>query len=262
MRLLIPVILGALIAGCGSSADNNANTPADSTASHDSAATTMETAPSGDNQLSADEKNNGWKLLFDGRTKDGWHSYLNKGSLTGWKVADGTLFLDSAAANNSIGEDPVTDGEYENFDLKVDWKISKTGNSGIIFGVKEDKKYDNDYFTGPEMQVLDNKDADDAKNPKHRAGDLYDLITATPETAKPAGEWNSAEIYKNKDSLEFRLNGTTVVRTKLWDANWKKLVAGSKFKQWPDFSTFKSGHIALQDHGHQVWYKNIKIKTL
>jgi hypothetical protein len=112
------------------------------------------------------------------------------------------------------------------------------------------------------MQVLDNERHPDAKIPKHRAGDLYDLIAAHPETAKRAGEWNTAEIIKNKDSLELRLNGPTVVKTKLWDANWKKLVKNSKFKQWPDFGTFKKGVIALQDHGNKVTYRNIKIRIL
>lgn len=255
MRLYIPVIL-AVLAGCGSAPDNN-NADASSTKDSSASATT-ETAPTGANQLTSDEKNDGWVLLFDGKTKAGWHSYNNKGSLSNWKIDDQSLYLDSIGG----GEDPVTDGEYENFHFKADWKISKGGNSGIIFDVKESKEFENDYMTGPEMQVLDNKDADDAKNPRHRAGDLYDLIAANPETVHPAGEWNTAEIYKNKDSLVFILNGTDVVRTKLWDNNWKKMVAGSKFKKWPAFGTFKSGHIALQDHDHHVWYRNIKIKTL
>jgi hypothetical protein len=259
MRLLIPVMF-AVLAGCGSASEKGDG----AMASVKDSANAAFTAPSGDNELTPDEQNNGWKLLFDGKTKAGWHSYLSRTDLFGWKVQEGTLYLDSVADKNgnSIGDDPVTDGEYENFHLKIDWKISKEGNSGIMFDVKESKEFDNDYFTGPEMQVLDNKDAGDAHNPKHRAGDLYDLIAASPETAHPAGEWNSAEIYKNRDSLVFWLNGTAVVRTIMWDDNWKKLVAGSKFKAWPTFGTYKSGHIALQDHGHHVWYKNIKIKAL
>ena len=249
------------LAACGSGPDNPEAT---STSKDTTTAPAVDSAASAtaDNTLTDQEKNDGWKLLFDGKSTSGWHPYNHKGDLSEWKVADGILYLDTPAAGGTKGVDPVTDDEFENFHLKVDWKISKTGNSGIIFSVKEDKKYGSDYFTGPEMQVLDNKDADDAKNPKHHAGDLYDLIAASPEVAKPAGEWNSAEVYKNKDSLVLTLNGTDVVKTKLWDANWKKLVAGSKFKQWPDFGTFKKGHIALQDHGHTVWYKNIKIKTL
>ena len=259
MRLYLPVILAVLAVGCGPAPDNTIGTTVDSTQ-----AGTTETAPSGANQLTTEEQNNGWKLLFDGKTKAGWHSYLNRGTLIGWKVEDESLYLDSVADKNgnNIGDDPVSDAEYENFDLKIDWKISREGNSGILFDVKESKEFDNDYFTGPEMQVLDNKDAGDAVNPKHRAGDLYDLIAAKPETAHPAGEWNSAEIYKNKDSLVLTLNGTAVVKTILWDDNWKKLVAGSKFKAWPTFGTYKFGHIALQDHGHHVWFRNIRIKTL
>jgi hypothetical protein len=260
MRLFISVILGFL-AGCGSAPEtgNNSTSKEDTTV-----ATATISAPSGANELTTEEKNNGWKSLFDGKSMSGWHSYLKRGNLVGWKIEDGSMYLDSVADKNghSIGDDPVSDGEYENFHLKIDWKISKEGNSGIMFGVKESKEFDSDYFTGPEMQVLDNKDAEDAVNPKHRAGDLYDLIAARPETAHPAGEWNSAEIYKNKDSLVLSLNGTEVVKTIMWDDNWKKLVAGSKFKAWPSFGTFKSGHLALQDHGHHVWFKNIRIKTL
>jgi len=112
------------------------------------------------------------------------------------------------------------------------------------------------------MQVLDNARHEDAKIIKHRAGDLYDLISAKPEMAKPALEWNQVEIIANKGHLELHLNGTKVVETTMWDDNWKKMLKASKFKEWPDFGTYKKGKIALQDHGFNVWYKNIKIKRL
>jgi hypothetical protein len=112
------------------------------------------------------------------------------------------------------------------------------------------------------MQVLDNAGHRDAKIIKHRAGDLYDLISSSSEPVKPAGEWNQVEIVSNQGKLDFTLNGTKVVSTTLWDDNWKKMVAGSKFKTMSDFGTFKKGKIALQDHGDAVCYRNIMIKKL
>jgi hypothetical protein len=112
------------------------------------------------------------------------------------------------------------------------------------------------------MQVLDNAGHDDGKIIKHHAGDLYDLISCSQETVKPVGEWNQVEIISNNGKLDFILNGTNVVSTTMWDDNWKKLVAGSKFKDMPDFGTYKKGRIALQDHGNMVSYRNIMIKKL
>ncbi|MFN2440722.1 MAG: DUF1080 domain-containing protein, partial [Chitinophagaceae bacterium] len=116
--------------------------------------------------------------------------------------------------------------------------------------------------TGPEMQVLDNAGHPDAKITKHRAGDLYDLISVSKETVKPAGEWNTAEIIADKGNLRFRLNGEEVVNTTMWDDVWRTMLANSKFKDMPGFGTFKKGKIALQDHGDNVWYRNIKIRRL
>src|SRR5690606_31738521 len=118
------------------------------------------------------------------------------------------------------------------------------------------------YFTGPEMQVLDNAGHPDAKIFKHRAGDLYDLIPSSTETVKPFGEWNQAEIILNKGKLQFFLNGKQVVETTMWDADWNDMVAKSKFATMPDFGKYHSGKIVLQDHGDEVWYRNILIKKL
>jgi hypothetical protein len=161
------------------------------------------------------------------------------------------------------GGDIVTDEEFENFDLKLEWKIAKNGNSGIMFCVHEDTtKYKAPYETGPEMQVLDNDGHADGKIKKHRAGDLYDLISCSKETVKPVGEWNQVEIKLLNGKLDFYLNAENVVSTTMWDDSWNKLVAGSKFKTMPGFGTFKKGHIDLQDHDCMVWYRNIVIKKL
>jgi hypothetical protein len=212
------------------------------------------------NTLTEAEKNEGWISLFDGKTTDGWHTYLQDKAGSAWNVEDGTLHLNPKSKEGR--GDIVTSKEFSNFDLKVEWKISPKGNSGVIFYVKEDPKIEESYQSGPEMQVLDNDGHSDGKIPKHRAGDLYDLISCSKETVKPVGEWNDVEIIANNGDLKLFLNGYNVVHTTMWDDNWRKMIAGSKFKEWPVFGTFKSGRIDLQDHGNEVWFRNIKIKSL
>ena len=244
MKQLIPSIaILFLVTSCG---NNSANT-----VSADSSSVKTDTTQTASGSDST--------LLFDGKTLTGWHSYGKSGTDDAWSVEASAIHLKPGGE----GVDLVTNDEFENFDLQLDWTIAKKGNSGIIFYVHEDTtKYKESYRTGLEMQVLDNNGHPDAKIIKHRAGDLYDLVTSTPETVKPAGEWNHVEIKSDNGKLDFYLNGTHTLSTTLWDDNWKKMVAGSKFKAMPDFGTFKKGHIALQDHGDEVWYKNIVIKKL
>lgn len=207
----------------------------------------------------------GWISLFDGKTTNGWHQYGNKPVGSAWKVLDGTLMLDASQKEGwqvKGGGDIVTDMEFEDFHLQLEWKISKNGNSGIMFYVQEKPEFSHPWKTGPEMQVLDNNGHPDAKIITHRAGDLYDLISAQPETVKPAGEWNKAEIISREGILQFYLNGVKVVETTLWDEQWYKRIAASKFKEFPGFGTYKKGRIALQDHGDDVWFRNIRIKRL
>jgi Domain of Unknown Function (DUF1080) len=207
------------------------------------------------------ENKKGWISLFDGKTTKGWHSYGKSVAGEAWKVEDGSLHLD-AGKNLSAG-DIVTDESFDNFDLKLEWKISKNGNSGIIFYIQDDpKKYDYIWYTGPEMQVLDNDGHSDGKIIKHRAGNLYDLIEGKEGVVKAVGEWNQVEIISNKGKLDLMLNGVTVVSTTVGDDNWRNLIAGSKFKTKPDFGKVFSGHIGLQDHGNEVWFRDIKIKKL
>ncbi len=220
--------------------------------------------PGKDKALAQKEK--GWISLFDGKSLNGWHTYGKNTTNPSWKVADGTIFFNGSqksAAENKGSGDLVTNSEFENFHFKTDWKISRNGNSGIIFWVQEDTaKYKQTYHTGPEMQVLDNDGHSDGKILKHRAGNLYDLIAGTEGIVKPVGEWNTAEIISNRGKLTFMLNGVIVVTTTYGDEDWKKMVAGSKFKQWPDFGTVFKGHFALQDHGNDVWFRNIMVKKL
>jgi hypothetical protein len=206
---------------------------------------------------------NEFKSLFDGKSVTGWHTYGKSTVGNEWKVENGTLHFDPTAKENNQGGDLVTDKEYSNFHLKLDWKVAPKANSGIIFYINEDPvQYKNTYETGLEMQVLDNDGHPDGKIDKHRAGNLYDLIKGDIEPVKAVGDWNTAEIISNQGKLTFILNGIVVVKTTLWDNQWRDLVAGSKFTAWKDFGTFKKGKIALQDHGDHVWFRNILIKEL
>lgn len=214
-----------------------------------------------DNQLTKKEKKQGWQLLFDGKTTNGWHSFNKPDLGKAWNVDNGALHLGKTIGKDD-GGDATSRDVFGDFELKLDWKISVNGNSGVMFLVQEGTQFERPYHTGPEMQVLDNNGHPDAKIITHRAGDLYDLITSSPENVKPAGEWNSITIRLKNARLEFWQNGAKVISTTLWDDNWNKIVAGSKFKNMPNFAKFKSGHIVLQDHGNEVWYKNIKIRKL
>ena len=209
------------------------------------------------NGLDKKEKQEGWQILFDGKTTSGWHKYGGGQAGESWKVNDGILSIDPSIKD---GGDLVTDKEFENFHLKLEWKISEKGNSGIIFLIHESTQYKYPWETGLEMQVLDNDGHADGKIIKHHAGDLFDLIACSKETVKSVGEWNEAEVKCINGKLDLLLNGVNVVSTTLWNDNWKKLISESKFKSMPGFGTYKKGHIALQDHGDKVSFRNIRIR--
>lgn len=257
MKRIIPVILVSLLLGA---CNNESSKTSDSTSD-----TLQKTSMAADNNLTEQEKSEGWQLLFDGQSTTGWHQYGGSPVGSAWKIQDGALFLDASQKEGGRivgGGDIVTDQEFENFHLKVDWKVDTGANSGIMFYVHEDAKYKAPWETGPEMQVLDNEKHPDARIVKHRAGDLYDIISSSKEMAKPALEWNQAEIRAENGKLDFWLNGENIVSTTLWDENWKQLIRDTKWKDHKDFSTYKKGKIALQDHGDKVWFKNIKLRRL
>lgn len=250
-KIFLTAAITFSVAACQSGSESKEGATTDTTAAQEAPVATTDT---------------GWTSLFDGQSLAGWHSYGKTVPGAAWNVDSNAIHLD-VSANKGYqtqgGGDLVSADEYENFDLKLEWKISKNGNSGIIFLIHEDTTiYKESWNTGLEMQVLDNDGHSDGKIPKHRAGNLYDLIAASPETVKGPGEWNQAEIVVNNGKLDLSLNGTVVVSTTMWDDNWKKMVAASKFGVMPNWGTFKQGHIALQDHGNEVWYRNIMIKKL
>ncbi len=223
-------------------------------------------APAAHNTLTAAEAEEGWELLFNGTDISGWHKYGGAPVGAAWQVVDGELMLDPSAKDGwqvRDGGDIVSDKEFGDFHLSLDWKIAENGNSGVIFYISEDTTlYEWPWMTGPEMQVLDNNGHPDAKIEKHRAGDLYDLISVSEETVKPHGEWNHAEIKSEGGQLDMWLNGVKVVSTKMWDEAWAEMIAGSKFGDMPGFGTFRQGRIGLQDHGDKVWFRNVKIRSL
>lgn len=214
------------------------------------------------NSLTEKEKKEGWKLLFDGRTTSGWHYYNGTKTGSAWKITDGALVLDVEGKIKGVNGNLVTDQEFENFELSIDWNISACGNSGILFNVIEDAKYGEPYLTGPEMQVLDNTCHPDAKIIKHQAGELYDLIASQKVSVKPAGEWNVARIISNKGHLEFWLNNVKQVETSMFTPEWDAMIATSKFKTMPGFGKSRRGRLCLQEHGNKVSYRNIKIREI
>jgi cytochrome c len=220
-----------------------------------------------DNTLTEAERKAGWSLLFDGKSMGSWRNFKKKTLGKGWVINENAIHLDAKPNKDGHwqavdGGDIITDKSYENYEFTVSWKINNCGNSGIIFNVVESDKYDYVWQTGPEMQVLDNTCHPDSKFVTHRAGDLYDMIECKYSTVKPAGEWNEARIKSLNGKVDFWLNGYKVVSFTMHNDQWKKMVAGSKFKDMPDFGLAKGGHISLQDHGDKVWFKNIKIRAL
>jgi hypothetical protein len=217
-------------------------------------------APVMHNVLSDAEKAQGWELLFDGRTMEKWRGFGREDVHEGWAVVDG------AVTRVGGGGDIITREQYENFDLYLEWRIAPAGNSGVFYHVREvaenGERYSAVWQTGPEMQILDNQGHADRAQASTSAGANYALHAPIGDATRPVGAFNAARIVVRGDHVQYWLNGVKVVEFDRGSDDFKQLVARSKFATMPGFAKYRRGHIALQDHGDLVQFRNIKIRRL
>ena len=218
----------------------------------------------GVNVLTPAEKTGGWQLLFDGKTMGGWHGY-NGQNLKAWTIEDCALKTTGTEGNYGSDKraDLVTDAPYTNFEISIDWKASKGGNSGIIYGVVEDAKYDAPWKTGPEYQFIDDVGFPEKLEEWQKAGADYAMhLPNDQKTLKPVGEWNNTRIVVRGPHVEHWLNGKKILEFERWTPEWQKLRDSGKWKEAPDYGLAKTGRIVLQDHGSVFWFRNVKIRTI
>ena len=214
------------------------------------------------NTLTAEEKAEGFELLFDGKTTEGWRGYNMDKMPPGWKVIDGVLTRAAGGAGGKGaggGDDIITVDQFDNFDLRLQWRVGKGENSGILYRVKEGA--DTSWHVAPEMQVLDDQGWGEDER-RHHAGALYDLYAPSKSVVKSPNQWNEARIVADGNHIEHWLNGEKVVEVECYSDDWNERVAKSKFKDKPDFAKARQGHICLQDHSGKVEYRTIRIKKL
>ena len=228
---------------------------------------TEETQVTGTQEMAATEDNtkDEWQVLFSGEDLENWQAYNRDSISNQWKVEDGVISFTPAEGDKRVKEYLMTEDKYESFELQIEWKISEGGNSGILWGVQEMDKYDEPYYTGAEIQILDNERHPDAKNGLNRtAGALYDLVPPSEDVTKPAGEWNTEVIHIDYEDNKgwVKLNGVKVTEFPVRGEEWENMLKDSKFGEWEDFGNSREGYIALQDHDNKVWFRNIKIKEL
>ncbi|PHN01963.1 3-keto-disaccharide hydrolase [Flavilitoribacter nigricans] len=251
-RLLPLAFLACLLWACG-------QTPGEEASREDTAVESSE-APS-DNTLSAEEKSEGWTLLFDGQSMDQWRIF-NHDTLMGWAVQSGEMVALGEGGPDGHGADIITKEKYDNFDLSLEWKISEGGNSGIFFYVVEGDQYETVYHTGPEYQLIDDTGFPGDLAASQHSGANYSMHAPSSITTKPVGEYNLSRIRVEDGHVTHWLNGKKVVEYDLWTPEWQALIDSGKWNDYPDYGKARSGHLALQDHGNKIWFKNIKIKTL
>ncbi|HEX6643408.1 MAG TPA: DUF1080 domain-containing protein [Gemmatimonadales bacterium] len=231
--LLGAALVAAFACSPGGTPDDSRNTPAAMTDSADAAS---------------------WRTLFDGTSTAAWRGFQMESLPTGWQVEDGSLVRAGG------GGDIITRDQFGDFELELEWKVADGGNSGIMYRVTEADS--STYRTGPEYQVLDDAAHPDGGNRLTSAGSAYGLYAAPAGVVKPAGEWNAARIVARGAHVEHWLNGQKVVEYELWSPDWEAKVKASKFVEWPGYGRSPRGHVALQDHGDRVEFRNIRIREM
>ena len=218
------------------------------------------------NTLTADEKAAGWKLLFDGKTTEGWRGFhADSFPAQGWSIQDGAIRRAPRGPGQTGGGDIVTTGTYGSFELALDWKLSVGGNSGVKYLVAERPDRKGRSGVSWEMQILDDENHPDAKagmNGNRTAGALYDLIAPSTPAVKPPGEWNHSRVVVAGRRVEHWLNGKRIVQFDIGSPEMKALIARSKYQDIQGFGDATRGHILLQDHGDEVSFRNIKVREL
>ncbi|MDF2432248.1 MAG: hypothetical protein JWP44_1879 [Mucilaginibacter sp.] len=204
----------------------------------------------------------GWISLFDGKSLNGWHNFNKKGKVNNWTIVNGALVCLGASAN-AKGGDIVTDKQYANFELEWSWKIEKGSNSGVMYHVVEAPKYQTTYETGPEYQIIDDNGWPGKLEAWQKTGCDYAMHLANDQKKlMPVGQWNTSKIVFKNGHVEHWLNGKKILEFEAWTTDWNKKKTTGKWKDYPGYGIAKTGHIALQDHGHKAYFKDIKIREL
>jgi hypothetical protein len=210
------------------------------------------------NKLSRKEKKNGWSLLFDGNSLNNWRSYKNLPHH--WEVSNGTLHNKNNNPSMQVRSDLITEKKYSNFELSIDWKIPPGSNSGLMYRASEE--FSQPYYTGPEYQMIDNEGYQGKLTELQKTAANYDMEANTTAPTKPIGQWNNTKILVQGNYVEHWLNGQKVLDYTIGSTKWNEQKEKSKWKTAAKYGSEPSGHIALQDHGHEIWFKNVKIKVL
>jgi hypothetical protein len=220
---------------------------------HQVSTTTAVAAWDAPNTLTPEEQRQGFRLLFDGTSLTGWRAFKRQ-DVSIWQVQNGTIYQPGGD-----GADLITVDEFKDFELRLEWKIAPGGNSGIFYRATEE--YPEIYWSAPEMQVLDDSGHADGHNRLTSAGSAYGLYAAPAGVVKPAGQWNAIRIIVRGHHVEHWMNGVKVVQYELGSADWTAKVAATKFHSWPNYGKAPQGHIGVQVHGNEVWYRSVRIRT-